>query len=87
MNYLRKNPSMSTTYHTMRWVGQDKETTKVCVVNDASAKMMGLSLKDCLYVGPKLNMKIFNIPLRFWAYCIAIIADTEKAFLMISAAN
>ena len=32
-------------------------------------------------------MKIFDILLRFRAYCIAIIADIEKAFLMISIAK
>ena len=39
------------------------------------------------HVGPRLNRKIFDILLRFWAYCIAIIADIEKAFLMISIAK
>ena len=68
-------------------VRQDKENTKVCVVYDASARAMGPSLNDCLHIGPKLNTKIFNILLRFRAYRIAIIADIEKAFLMISIAK
>lgn len=68
-------------------VRQDKETTRVRVVYDASARSTGPSLNDCLHVGPKLNMKIFDILLRFRAYRIAIIADIEKAFLMISVAK
>ena len=68
-------------------VRQDKETTKLRVVYDASARSTGPSLNDCLHVGPKLSMKIFDILLRFRAYPIAIIADIEKAFLMISVAK
>ena len=68
-------------------VRQNKQTTKVCVVYDASARTTGPSLNDCLYVGPKLNTKIFNILLRFRIHRIAIIVDIEKAFLMISVAK
>ena len=64
-------------------VRQDKESTKVRVVYDAFARSTGPSLNDCLHVESKLNMKIFDILLRFRAYRIAIIADIEKAFLMI----
>ena len=67
-------------------VRQDKQTTKVRVVYDASARTTGPSLNDCLHVGPKLNTKIFDILLRFRVHRIAIIADIEKAFLMISVA-
>ena len=42
---------------------------------------------DCLQVRPKLNVKIFDILLRFLAYRIATLADIEKAFLMISIAK
>ena len=77
-------------------VRQDKETTKVRVVYNVSTRSTVPSLNDCLHVGPKLNMKIFDILLRFRAYDIllrfrayriAIIADIEKAFLMISIAS
>lgn len=68
-------------------VRQDKQTTKVRVVYDASAKSAGPSLNKCLHVGPKLNTKIFDILLRFRVHRIAIIADIEKAFLMISVAR
>ena len=66
---------------------QDRETTKVRIVYDASARSNGPSLNDCLHIGPKMNMKIFDILLRFRVHRIAIIADIEKAFLMISVAN
>ena len=68
-------------------VRQNKQTTKVRVVYDASARTTGPSLNDCLHVGPKLNTKIFDILLRFRIHRIAIIADIEKAFLMISVAK
>ena len=68
-------------------VRQDKEPTNVRAAYDASARSMSPSLNDCLHVGNKLNMKIFDILLRFCAHRIAIIADIDKAFLMISIAK
>ena len=65
-------------------VRHDKDTTKVRVVYDASAKSHGPSLNDCLHVGPKFNQRIFDILLRFRAQKIALVADIEKAFLMIA---
>ena len=65
-------------------VRSDKDTTKLRVVYDASAKVEGKpSLNDCLLVGPKYNQKILDILLRFRFHQIAVIADIEKAFLMI----
>ena len=61
-------------------VRQDKQTTKVWVVYDASAKSEGSSLNECLHVGPKFNQRIFEILLRFRIHHVALIA---KAFLMI----
>lgn len=46
-------------------VRRDKETTKLRVVYDASAKSQGPSLNDSLYVGPKFNQLIMDILLRF----------------------
>ena len=46
-------------------VRQNKSTTKVRVVYDASAKTDGPSLNDCLYVGPKSGQSVFDILLRF----------------------
>ena len=65
-------------------IRHDKETTKVRVVYDASARSSGPSLNDCLYTGPKFNQRILEILLRFRSYPIAFTADIEKAFLMIS---
>ena len=68
-------------------VRRDKETTKVRVVYDASAHSDGPSLNDCLHAGPKLNQKILDILLRFRVHRVAVIADIEKAFLMVSMAG
>lgn len=46
-------------------VRQDKETTKIRVVYDASARSGGPSLNDCLHTGPKFNQRILEILLRF----------------------
>ena len=61
---------------------QDKETTKVRVVYDASARSCGPYLNDCLHTGTKFNQRILEIMLRFWSYPVTFIADIEKAFLM-----
>ena len=65
-------------------IRQDKMTTKVRVVYDASAKTAGPSLNECLFTGPKFEQRILDILLRFCSYPIALTADIEKAFLMIS---
>ena len=66
-------------------VKKDRETTKVRVVYDASAKSKssGCSLNDCLHIGPKFEQRILDILLRFRIYPIALTADIEKAFLMV----
>ena len=61
----------------------DRDTTKVRVVYDASSKVFGPSLNDCLHVGPSLNPLLFDIPLRLRVHEVAITADIEKAFLNI----
>ena len=65
-------------------VRTDKSTTKLRVVYDASAKSSGPSLNDCLHKGPKFNQLILDLLLRFRSHKIALTADIEKAFLMIS---
>ena len=53
------------------------------VVYDASSKVFGSSLNDCLHIGPSLNPLLFDILLRFRVYEVALTADIEKAFLNI----
>ena len=65
-------------------VRHNKDTTKVRVVYDASARADGPSLNDCLHTGPKFNQRILDILLRFRVHRIAVTADVEKAFLMVS---
>ena len=65
-------------------VRRNKETTKVRVVYDASARP---SLNECLHTGPKFDQKIFDILLRFRVHRVAVTADVEKAFLMVSMAE
>ena len=48
---------------------------------DASYASDGPSLNDCLYSGPNLLSKIFDILLRFRFNFIAILADMKQVFL------
>ena len=66
-------------------VRQDKQTTKVRIVYDGSARSAAnsFSLNDCLMTGPNLIPKLFNILVRFRWNLVALTADIEKAFLMI----
>ena len=59
----------------------DKDTTKIRAVFDASCKVDGPSLNECLYSGPNLIAKIFDILLRFRFNKIRILADIRQAFL------
>lgn len=68
-------------------VRREKETSKVRVVYDASARANGPSLNDCLHPGPKFDQRIFDLLLRFRMHRVAVIADIEKAFLMVSMAK
>ena len=63
-------------------IREDKETTKIRVVFDGSAKSGkdDLSLNDCLEKGPNLVPRIFDAIMKFRGYPIGIVADIEKAF-------
>ncbi len=64
---------------------QSSSMTKVRIVYDASARSgSNPSLNDCLFKGPKFNQLVFDILVRFRAYQIAVTADLEKAYLMVS---
>ena len=67
-------------------VRQESETTKLRIVYNESAKAVGddYSLNDCLLTGPTCIPKLFNILVQFRWNLIAVTADIEKAFLMVS---
>lgn len=66
-------------------VRQDKDTTKVRIVYDGSAKPgdQEHSLNDCLETGPNFIPHIFDLLIKFRSNPIALTADIEKAFLMV----
>ena len=66
-------------------IRDDAETTKVRIVFDASckSKKVGISLNDCLHVGPPMTPLILDLLLRFREYSVALTGDIEKAFLNI----
>ena len=54
----------------------DMRTTKLRIVYDASIKVNGLSLNEC-------GQNIFDILLQFRLHNVALVANIEKAFLMV----
>ena len=66
-------------------VRRDRETTKVRIVYDGSAKNCKdeRSLNDCLEVGENYIPHIFEMLTRFRWNLVALTADIEKAFLMV----
>ena len=66
-------------------INPEKNSTKIRVVYDASAKTKReqKSLNECLYPGPTMLQDLTGILLRFRLNKIAIVADIEKAFLQI----
>ena len=64
-------------------IREKKETTKLRIVCDASSKVKGPSLNNCLETGPCLLAKIFDILIRFRSYKYGIISDIKSAFLNI----
>ncbi|CAM1293624.1 Uncharacterised protein r2_g268 [Pycnogonum litorale] len=60
---------------------ESSSTTKLRVVFDASAKTdSGMSLNDCLMVGPKIPEDLFNILVRFRKHRIAFTCDITKMY-------
>ena len=68
-------------------IQREKQTTKLRIVYDASARTKAVSLNDCLHTGPTFGQNIMDIFLRFRSHKVALAADIEKAFLMISMAE
>ena len=67
-------------------IREDKETTKLRIVFDASSKTEGVSLNGCLNSGPCLVPNLFDVLLHFRCHQIALVSDIEKAFLQVSIA-
>ena len=66
-------------------IKNDRATTKVRVVFDASAKNgNNASLNEILYKGPSLTPELFKLLLKFRIHPIAICADIEKVYLQIN---
>ena len=68
-------------------IREDKQTTKIRIVYDASAKSTGPSLNECLHAGPPLLSDISDVLMRFRYHRIALSADIEKVFLMVGVAK
>lgn len=66
-------------------IREEAATTKVCVVYDASAKAHpnAVSLNDCLYPGPPLQNKLWNVMVRSRTHPVAVVGDLKKAFLQV----
>ena len=67
-------------------VCQESETTKLRSVYNGSARAVGddFSLNNCLSTGPNCIPKLFTILIQFRWNLIAVTANIEKAFLMVS---
>ena len=62
--------------------------SKVHMVHDASSKSSSedVSLNQCLYIGPKLQLLLFDILARMRIHPIWITGDVKQDFLQISIA-
>ena len=67
-------------------IRQDKDTTKLRIVYDASARASPSqpSLNDCLYSGPSLNEQVMDVLMCFHCRHVALVYDVENTFLMVS---
>ncbi|XP_026331312.1 uncharacterized protein LOC113238692, partial [Hyposmocoma kahamanoa] len=69
-------------------VREDKETTRVRVVFDASSKGDNdFSLNDDLLVGPKLQQDLRHILMRWRSHKVCVVADIIKMYRMVRVAE
>ena len=69
-------------------VRDDKKTTKLRIVYDASARTRDMpSLNDCIYKEPKFNQLILDILPLYRGFRAPLTADLENAFLQVSIAE
>ncbi|CAK1583774.1 unnamed protein product [Parnassius mnemosyne] len=72
-------PAIYLPYHAV--IKEDRETTKVRIVFDASCKgVNGKSLNDDLMVGPKLQSNLRHIIMRWRTHPVCFIADVVKMY-------
>ena len=64
-------------------LGPDKETTKIRIVFDASAKCQGISLNDAIYQGPKLQQDLFEVLTRFRCFPVPVVCHIAGMYLRI----
>ena len=66
-------------------IREEAASTKVCVVYDASAKAHpnGVSLNDCLYLGPTLQNKMWNVLVTSRVHPITLVGDLKQSFLQV----
>ena len=65
----------------------DKETTKVRIVFEASARYEGHSLNELIHQGPKLQWELFDVLLRFRRQPVALVCDIAEMYLRIGIAH
>ena len=63
---------------------EDKKTSQLRIVFDASTKENRPSLNEISYKGPQLTPLMFDILILFRTYAIALTSDIEKAFHQVS---
>ena len=68
-------------------IKEERATTKLRIVYDASAIPNGPSIKESLHSGRPLLPKIFDVLLWFRFYKFAILSDIQSSFLNIRAAE
>ncbi|CAH2092373.1 unnamed protein product [Euphydryas editha] len=69
-------------------IREDKSTSKVRVVFDASCKNKnGISLNDTLMVGPTLQPDLRHVILNWRKYSVCVIADIVKMYRMVGVAD
>ena len=66
-------------------IRKSAETTKMRIVYDASARATpnSPSLNDCLYSGPPLQNRLWDVLVQQRAYPVVLAGDIQKAFLQI----
>ena len=83
---LQRKQGRYTTFHIGQLYLMANRPLKIRAVFDASCKVNGPSLNECLYSGLNLIAKIFDILLRFRLNKIGVLADIKQAFLNVGIA-